>query len=313
MIWLTWRQHRLEALSTSLIVIPFLLVVAGLMIAGQPVFDQINHACPSGDSACALAMDAYSRFATANTVLYVALLALPLLSGLFIGAPLLARELEHGTDQLVWSQGITRRRWLFAKVALLGGATLVVAVMLAAAGEKWSAAVPVSMTNQWYAFDTQGPEFVAYAFFSFALGVAAGAAIGKTVPSMAAVAAGFIGARMAIAFLARPNFERPAVADLNGGLLNYPTGQEWLIGGQRNVDLHGNLISDVSFGQIYSSCVNRQPVQLGVCLREHGVMVLQLYQPAERFPLFQGIETAIFMIAAIALIGLATWLVIRRA
>jgi hypothetical protein len=49
------------------------------------------------------------------------------------------------------------------------------------------------------------------------------------------------------------------------------------------------------------------------CWHDHGIKVLQTYQPAERFPLFQGIETAIFVVAAIALLGLAVWLVRRRA
>jgi hypothetical protein len=313
MTWLTWRQHRLEALSASLIVITFLLIVTGLLIAGQPVFDQIRRACPSGDSACTLATDAFSGFATANTVLYLALLALPLLSGLFIGSPLLAREYEHGTDQLAWSQGITRRRWLFVKLALLGAGILCIAGILATAGGRWSAALPASMTNQWYAFDTQGPEFVAYAFFSFAAGVAASASIGKTVPAMAAAVAAFVAARMAIAFLARPNFQPPLVADVSGGLFTDPQGQEWLLGAQRHVDLRGNPVSDAAFSQAYGACVNGQPTQpLGPCLHEHGVQVLQAFQPADRFPLFQGIETAIFVVAAVALLGLAAWLVSRR-
>ena len=32
---------------------------------------------------------------------------LPALAGLFIGAPLLARELEHGTHRLAWTQSLT--------------------------------------------------------------------------------------------------------------------------------------------------------------------------------------------------------------
>jgi LPXTG-motif cell wall-anchored protein len=51
----------------------------------------------------------------------------------------------------------------------------------------------------------------------------------------------------------------------------------------------------------------------GVLPAPQGVRVLLSYQPADRFPLFQGIETTIFVIAAIALLGLAVWLVRRRA
>jgi hypothetical protein len=47
------------------------------------------------------------------------LAVLPALAGLFVGAPLLARELEQGTHRFAWTQGVTRRRWLLSKTALL--------------------------------------------------------------------------------------------------------------------------------------------------------------------------------------------------
>jgi hypothetical protein len=54
-------------------------------------------------------------------------------------------------------------------------------------------------------------------------------------------------------------------------------------------------------------------VEMTACWHEHGVKLLQTYQPADRLPLFQGIETAIFVIAANALLQFATWLVGRQA
>ena len=47
------------------------------------------------------------------------LILLPALVGMFVGAPLLARELEHGTHRLAWTQSVTRRRWLLSKTLLL--------------------------------------------------------------------------------------------------------------------------------------------------------------------------------------------------
>jgi ABC-type transport system involved in multi-copper enzyme maturation permease subunit len=46
----------------------------------------------------------------------VLILTLPVLTGAFIGAPLIARELEHGTQRLIWTQTITRRQWLSGKL-----------------------------------------------------------------------------------------------------------------------------------------------------------------------------------------------------
>jgi hypothetical protein len=92
-----------------------------------------------------------------------------------------------------------------------------------------------------------------------------------------------------------------------------------VIGNQRPADLHGNTIGFDQFQQITNACLNPVPgvklrnPNLTACWHEHGVKLMQTIQPAERFPLFQGIETAIFIIAAIALLGLAAWLVGRRA
>jgi hypothetical protein len=250
--------------------------------------------------------------------LQLAFVVVPVLPGFFIGAPLLAREFEQGTDQMVWSQGITRRRWLLVKLAVLGSATAVMAGILAVAGQEWSMSRPDNSYNQWFAFDVQGPEFVAYALFSFALGVAAGAAIGRTVPAMATVLVGFVGARAAIELFARRNFLPPIESELTGPLFS-GQGQAWVIGNQRPTDMHGNTIGLDQFNQVTNACLH--PVagvvpgnfDLQACWHEHGVKLLQTYHPAERFPLFQGIETAIFVIAAIALLGLTAWLVSRRA
>jgi ABC-type transport system involved in multi-copper enzyme maturation permease subunit len=45
---------------------------------------------------------------------------LPLFAGLFWGAPLVAREVEHGTHRLVWTQGVSRARWALVKFGLAG-------------------------------------------------------------------------------------------------------------------------------------------------------------------------------------------------
>ena len=44
-------------------------------------------------------------------------IAAPLVLGLFWGAPLIAREIETGTHTLVWTQGVSRRRWLAGKLS----------------------------------------------------------------------------------------------------------------------------------------------------------------------------------------------------
>ena len=61
----------------------------------------------------------------------------PALVGLFVGAPLLARELQHGTHRLAWTQSVTRRRWLLSKTLLLSLATALGAALLSALVMWW--------------------------------------------------------------------------------------------------------------------------------------------------------------------------------
>ena len=44
----------------------------------------------------------------------------PALIGAFVGAPVLARELETGTFRYVWTQSFGRWRWTLAKLIALG-------------------------------------------------------------------------------------------------------------------------------------------------------------------------------------------------
>jgi hypothetical protein len=97
-------------------------------------------------------------------------------------------------------------------------------------------------------------------------------------------------------------------------------GQAWMLGSQQPVDLQGHAMNWEKFQQIVGACVDPANgtkglslAQMKSCWHDHGVKLVQTIQPADRFPLFQGIETAIFVIAAIALLGIAVWLVRRRA
>jgi hypothetical protein len=308
MTWLTWRQHRLEALGAALLVFPTLVAIAGFFIVAQPLLRQVNAACP-GDS-CGAALQSFSdRFGTLRTALEAILIGLPVLPGLFVGAPMLAREFEQGTDQLVWSQGITRRRWLFVKLGLLIAVTVVLASLLAIAGRVWFETNPSANSNQWAEFDVQGPVYAAYVFFSLALGVAAGALIRRTVAAMAATLVGFVGARLAILFLARPNFLPQQQWDVSTILVGQA--DAWTLGDQRHFDVNGHPLSDTQWQAAVNTCSQIQG-DWGSCLRDHGAVVLQAYQPGDRFWLFQSFEASIFIVLGIAMIWLTAWLVGRR-
>jgi len=78
-----------------------------------------NTACPPG-SARAASLTGLFGLTNLSIYLTIIVLFLPLLTGVFLGAPLLAREHEQRTLLLAWSQDITPQRWLWTKFALLG-------------------------------------------------------------------------------------------------------------------------------------------------------------------------------------------------
>jgi len=109
--WVTWRQHR-AALTGITVVLA--IVAATLWWYGHRMhadFTQLGLAdCALGrrTQSCTDRLDAFSGDQNRTNILTTALLPLPVLFGLFIGAPLLAREYESGTYRFAFTQGAGR-------------------------------------------------------------------------------------------------------------------------------------------------------------------------------------------------------------
>src|SRR5260370_31377378 len=98
-------------------------------------------------------------------------LALPLLLGALVGAPLVTREVERRTHLLIWTQSITRMRWLTVKLALVLGAGLLASGALLAGVIFWH--TPAAQIFGWFdasLYDTSGPVWVATPMLVLALG-----------------------------------------------------------------------------------------------------------------------------------------------
>jgi len=138
-------------------------------------------------------------FSNNDYALYGALgmlvLILPAIVGMFLGAPLLARELESGTYRLAWTQSVGRRRWLGIKLAVVGLASVAVAGLLSLA-VSWSArSIDLEKANQFRYFDQRDLVPIGYAAFAFALGVVVGLLVRKVLPALAATLAAFVAVR----------------------------------------------------------------------------------------------------------------------
>ena len=117
---------------------------------------------------------------------------------MFLGATLVARETEHATNVLVWTQTVTRRRWLRSKIAMAVAATLVWSAAVAGLVTWWSGTPNSLYANRFDGtqFDTQSVVPIAFALFAVALGLAAGSVLRRTLPALAATVGIYVGVRL---------------------------------------------------------------------------------------------------------------------
>lgn len=328
MTWLTWRQFRAQTIvaAAALAVLAIVLLITGFRLSHA--FDSTVIGCQAhGD--CAAADNALQGQDTAlQDLTRLLMYAVPAVIGVFWGAPLLARELETGTYQLAWTQGVTRARWFGVKLVLTGLASVATAGLLSLMVTWWFSPLERVAAGRITPgeFSQGGIVIIGYAAFAFALGVAAGLLIRRTLPAMAVTLAIFVGVQLAMPFLVRPHLITPvrAVSALKvanvqsvsivggaGGGLQVGAGANvpgaWVYSEQvttasGSTDLGRAVQCGPNFG--YNAC---QAAIARLHLRE-----VVVYQPASRYWAFQWYETAIYLAAALVLAGLCWWWVRRR-
>jgi hypothetical protein len=308
-IWLSWRQHRLDLILGVLLSLGLagaMTLVTNQIPGGQAAVNQI---CSSttGPLCVAASLDFSQRFSGLDTYFELALLALPVLAGVFIGAPLLAREFEQGTVRLVWTQGITRFRWLGVTLALVLTIALLTSAVLAIAGTRLVWSQEGIFTSRWDSFDIQGPAYVGHVIFALALGTAAGALIRRTVPAMGATLVALVAIQLVVFNWVRPHYLPPLEVETSKPI---DLTSSWDLG-QHAVDLAGHPVAQQNYQQLLAN-MGSLTGSVSDYFRAHGIIVLQVYQPESRFWLFQEIEAVLFVVLAAILLGVTTWS-IRRA
>jgi ABC-2 family transporter protein len=280
MIWVTWRQHRREALVSAVVLAGigvFLLVTARLMGA-----DAQSAAACHFTFTCAASQLFQNNWQQITGAVWVLLIVLPALLGMFIAAPLLSGEFERGTHLLAWSQSITRLRWGTVKLGFLIAVIVIATAGLALLAGWWRTPTD-QLSGPWDAFDIEGVAPVAYATFAFALGTFLSLVLRRTVPAMAATLVVFTVVRSLVE-ANRHRFQTAVVGDICA----MPQGS-W----------------QTSFPGNYSCGA--------AALNDHSVTQLVAYYPPDRFWAFQFIEAGIFFALAALLIGVSLWWLQHRA
>ncbi|MGC1212010.1 MAG: ABC transporter permease [Micromonospora sp.] len=323
LLWLTWRQHRWALIGTLVLAAVLVGWMTYLSMELTDLWHQCGNAyCPEnspqgqrlgGSSRLVLTLAALSRL-----VQYM-----PLLIGVFIGIPVLSREHEQRTLLLAWSQDVSPGRWLWTKLVMLG--LFVAAVTAAVAGVSDHLAhleTQVAPGNlfEYLPFLNTGMLPVAVSICWFAVGVALGAAVKRTLPAVFGLIAGFIGLTYLVQWC-YPTLLKPLSAHLRvggpdggllrdnalvvkGGMIEYGSD-----GPSGAFDASGRQLSGVEL-QTLCPPDNGAGTMLSCYVNNHLQQHLQ-YQPGSRIPDFHLIvATGYLSLTAVALA--AAWWIVRR-
>ena len=293
MTWVTWRQHRGQA-AVSLAVLAGLAVT--LLLVSAPMRqafsrDGIARCLAAGPQAgsCQNTIGTFlSTWGFTYNQALVALLIIPGLIGVIIGAPLLGRELEQGTWRMAWSQTVPRTRWLITKLALVTAGLVALGVGMTLVFT-WYRTPMDQLTGHftYAAFDFEGLSLTASLLCAFAFAVLAGLIARRTIAAMVAAFIPWLAIRGLADFVLRQRYQPPLTEHL-------PASTHVLFG-PNTTSMTGHL------GDWVLSAT-QTPAYVSVT-----------YQPASRFWDFQFIEAGIYLTLATAALATAVWLLRRRA
>lgn len=338
MIRLAWRQFRTEAAAGLAV----LVVVAVVLAVTGPHLMDVYRSTPHQ----VLTTDRNLQAALAALVLVV-----PALVGVFLGAPLVARELEAGTHRLAWTQSVTRVRWLAVKLAFVGLASSLLAGGLSLMVAWWANPINIVNADRFTPanFGVSGIVPFGYALFAFALGATTGILFRRTLPAMATTLVGYIAAREVVTFGIRRHFAAPlakafAIHATSGfGFQMSPSGSiqvsvqpptipnAWVLS-SAVVDPAGRAPTSAFLRRACPGLGDggAQPVHAvaGHAITKAGPGISSMqscltaiaarfhgvvtYQPASRYWPFQVYETVGFVVLALVLAGVSVWWVRRR-
>jgi hypothetical protein len=332
MTWVTWRQSRIELLigGGALALVAAFLLWTGLDLRSDYTNLGIASCLAESDRSqlCSETLNEFSHRFEGIRNLAMWLIFLPMLIGVLLAAPVVL-DLEHGTYRLAWTQGVTRRHWLVTKIALALAVMTLGSVALMTLWWWWDKPFGSAFGRNRFdtiQFDNQGIVLISYTFFAFALCLAAGTVLRRSIAAFGIALVGFVGIRILIEEKLRPHYLSPhkIVEDLTNLERNSALANAWVINsGPSDALGHMRSWSDPAVIECFGvkSSLGPVPVPADIdsavaaqqrCFQDHDIYMTTLYHPASRYWIFQGIETAIFLGMAAILLALTYYWVTRR-
>ncbi|GLZ08837.1 transporter [Actinomadura sp. NBRC 104412] len=341
MIWLTWRQFRVQAFAGGG-ALALLAIVLGL--TGPDMADAYESGlatCGDAESCQRFAESFFADHQPAFLGLLAIVLLTPALVGLFWGAPLIAREVEAGTHRLVWNQSVTRTRWLAVKLAVTGLVAMLLTGLATFAVGWWAepldeAAGLEAARMTPLMFDGRGIAPMGYAAFAFTLGVAVGLLVRRTLAAMAVTLAVFAVVQVAMPLVVRERLLPPTSVTMEitstnlGGFMSRGPGTPikltvkpgdpgaWMLTNE-TLDKSGKVVDTVPLKMGEGPCAeNREPGARGpaaACLAEInrlGYRQKLVYHGSDRFWPLQWAETGLYVVLSLGLAGFCFYRIRRN-
>ncbi|MBT2383967.1 ABC transporter permease subunit [Streptomyces sp. ISL-11] len=302
--WLVWRQHR-----TAFVACLLLTAAASVNMLWQraSMNDWLRRhevATPVPRDLLMEMQDAYgAAFQDGSWILSM----VPIVAGVFLGAPLISGDRERGTVKLVTTQSVTRGRWLATKLGMAALVTVVCSALLSAVFTWWwEPAHEVVNVGEWSGgtiFDHTGPMPVAMALLHLAVGVAAGVLVRRTLPAMV-LTFGF-------AFAMTEVWDRVRLLPFTPRVITNPVelGQPHV---PRAAVAYDNWTVDANGGfHGFGTCFNERTG--AACRANKGIVAERLeYFGYDQMSAMQWTCAAILLAVTAAITGLTLWWARRR-
>jgi hypothetical protein len=317
LVWVTWRQQRSALVATTALFAGLAVTLAVLGIHMHQEYAQLGlTTCgPLNGRSCQAPLAVFEqRYQAAAMYLPRFLEFLPAALGVFVGAPLVARELESGSYRFAWTQGRSRTTWILAKLVIVGPYLLAVTLVFSAVFAWWFRPWEQIMgrLSSGEAYEVTGVVFGARTLFAFVLGVALGATIRRTVPAMLATAAIWLAVAWPSVIYLRPLIERPVSVPSDS---NSIASNAWAISNWWQ-NRAGQRLSSTGLDRLLAQA-HRAGVEGSGAFQQflvrHGWVQWSSFQPNDRFWHFQLVEAAGYVGLSLALAGAAVWWIARRA
>ncbi|MFE5851665.1 ABC transporter permease [Streptomyces sp. NPDC056500] len=301
MSWVAWRRNRTALL---LLIGGTVLFIAFCVYQRALLVDFVNSA--KATDVDQLLSNDEDRLGNAFFVLS----SLPLILGVFLGAPLLAAEQENNTLRLTTTQSVARLRVIGTTLAV---PLLIIAILTTLTSVAftwmWRSVDTLFFGGDWWnssVIYTTGPLLVALSLFTTSFGILAGAVLRRSVAAMGVTFITLtVGAMMVK--------DRIASFFVTPHQISYRMGSEGahLKPGEVQVD---NWVGTAD-GKLYGwgTCVRMTEAESAACVKKHGIVneVIE-YVRLDQLPGIQWSMTGILLALTAAMLAATVWWMHRK-